>query len=129
MKILVVCQHYWPEPYPLADTCEELVRRGHEVHMITGVPNYPMGYIYEEYKNGKNREQVHNGVRITRTFTIGRRQNVLFRMLNYFSYAISSTLYVLGLKEEYDVVYTNQTSPIMMVNAAMAYAKKWKKKV
>jgi len=128
MKILVVCQHYWPEPYPLADSCEELVRRGHEVHVVTGVPNYPMGYIYDDYKNGKNREQMHNGVRITRTFTIGRRQNVLFRMLNYFSYAISSTLYVLSLEEEYDVVYTNQTSPVMMVNAAMAYAKKWNKK-
>ena len=24
MKILVVCQHYWPEPYPLPDICEEL---------------------------------------------------------------------------------------------------------
>ena len=128
MKILVICQHYWPEPYPLADTCEELVRRGHEVHVVTGVPNYPMGYIYDQYKNGKNREQIHNGVRITRTYTIGRRQNVLFRILNYFSYGISSTAYVLGLKEEYDVVYTNQTSPVMMVSAAMAYAKKWGKK-
>jgi len=128
MKILVVCQHYWPEPYPLADTCEELVRRGHEVHVITGVPNYPMGYIYDDYKDGKNRRQEHNGVKITRTFTIGRRQNILFRMLNYFSFAISSTIHALGLKEEYDVVYTNQTSPVMMVSAAMAYAKKWKKK-
>ena len=27
MKILVVCQHYWPEPYPLVDTCEELAKR------------------------------------------------------------------------------------------------------
>lgn len=128
MKILVVCQHYWPEPYPLVDTCEELVRRGHEVHVITGVPNYPMGYIYDDYKDGKNRRQERNGVRITRTFTIGRRQNILFRMLNYFSFAISSTIHVLGLMEDYDVVYTNQTSPVMMVSAAMAYAKKWKKK-
>lgn len=128
MKILVVCQHYWPEPYPLVDTCEELARRGHTVHVVTGVPNYPMGYIYDDYKNGQNRQQERNGVKITRTFTIGRRQNVLFRMLNYFSYAISSTIYIHKLKEEYDVVYTNQTSPVMMVNAAMDYAKKWKKK-
>ena len=126
MKILVVCQHYWPEPYPLVDTCEELTRRGHEVHVITGVPNYPMGYIYDDYKDGKNRRQERNGVRITRTFTVGRRQNILFRMLNYFSFAISSTVHVLGLKEEYDVVYTNQTSPVMMVSAAVSYAKKWK---
>lgn len=128
MKILVVCQHYWPEPYPLEDTCEELVKRGHTVHVITGVPNYPMGYIYDDYRRGKNRKQVHNGVEITRTFTIGRRQNILFRMLNYFSFCISSTVHVLGMKEEYDVVYTNQTSPVMMVNAAMAYARKHGKK-
>ena len=39
MKILVVCQHYWPEPYRLADLCEELAQRGHEVHVVTDVPN------------------------------------------------------------------------------------------
>ena len=128
MKILVVCQHYWPEPYYLSDVCEELVKRGHIVHVVTGVPNYPMGYIYEGYKHGKNREQVHNGVRITRTFTIGRRHGVLFRFLNYYSYSISSTLYALGLPGDYDVVFTNQSSPIMMTRAATAYSKKWGKK-
>ena len=51
MNILVVCQHYWPEPYPLADICEELAARGHTVDLITDVPNYPMGKIYPEYKN------------------------------------------------------------------------------
>lgn len=128
MKILVVCQHYWPEPFPLTDVCEELVRLGHSVHVVTDVPNYPMGYIYPEYRKGKNRSQTHNGVRISRTFTIGRRNNILFRMLNYYSYMISSTIFVNGLKEEYDVVFANQSSPVMMANAALSYAKKHKKK-
>lgn len=128
MKILVVCQHYWPEPYPLVDLCEELAKRGHFVHVVTGVPNYPMGYIYDEYKHGKNRRQEHNRVKITRTFTIGRRKNAVFRLLNYVSYSISSTIYILSLKEEYDVVFMNQTSPVMMAKAGVVYAKKWKKK-
>lgn len=128
MKILVVCQHYWPEPFPLTDVCEALAERGHTVHIVTDVPNYPMGYIYPEYTKGQNRIQERNGVKIFRTFTIGRRNNTIFRMLNYFSYAISSTLFVKKLKEDYDVVFTNQTSPVMMVNAAMAYAKKQNKK-
>lgn len=128
MKILVVCQHYWPEPYPLVDLCEEMVKRGHTVHVVTGVPNYPMGYIYDDYKKGKNREQERNGVRITRTFTIGRRKNIVFRLLNYISYSISSTMYIHSLKDEYDVVFMNQTSPVMMSNAGVTYAKKWKKK-
>jgi len=128
MKILVISQHYWPEPFPLAHICEKLAEMGHTVHVVTDVPNYPMGYIYPEYRSGKNRVQERGGVTIRRTFTIGRRNNILFRMLNYYSYAISSTLYVSRLKEEYDVVFTNQSSPVMMVNAAMTYAKKHGKK-
>lgn len=127
MKILVVCQHYWPEPYPLADICESLVREGHCVHIITGVPNYPMGHIYPEYQKGKNRSQEHNGVEITRTFTIGRRKNIAFRVLNYFSFAVSSTWHTMHLKDEYDVVFAYQTSPVTMSLAAVAYARKWKK--
>ena len=128
MKILVICQHYWPEPYPLADFCEEMVRRGHTVHVVTDIPNYPMGYIYPEYKHGKRRREVRNGVQISRAFTVGRRKNLIFRFLNYYSYAISSTLFVKRLKEKYDVVFTNQTSPVMMSCAAISYAKKWKTK-
>lgn len=129
MRILVVSQHYWPEPlYALPDICEELVRRGHVVDVVTGVPNYPMGYIYEDYTHGKNRREVHNGVNIIRTFTIGRRHNAIFRLLNYYSYSLSSTCYTLGLKDEYDVVFTNETSPVMMTRAATAYSRKWGKK-
>ena len=58
MKILVVCQHYWPEPYPLPDICEELVRRGHTVNLITDVPNYPMGITYPEYKGGAAKKYI-----------------------------------------------------------------------
>ena len=49
MNILVVCQYYFPEPFRIADICEELVRRGNEVTVVTGVPNYPMGEIYDGY--------------------------------------------------------------------------------
>ena len=126
LRILTVCQHYWPEPYPLEDVCEELVKRGHEVDVLTGVPNYPMGYIYDEYKGGKNRKQTHHGVNIRRCFTVARRNSRLFRLFNYFSFAISSTLYALTCKEKYDVVFANQTSPVLMACAALAYAKKHK---
>ena len=129
MKILVICQHYWPEPYPLPDICEELVRRGHTVDLITDVPNYPMGITYPGYKNGARRREEHNGVHITRTFTVARRHNAVFRLLNYYSYALSSSWYARHLKKDYDVVFTNQSSPVMMSSAAFAYAKKHGKKV
>ena len=128
MKILVVSQIYWPEPFPTTDMCEGLRQLGHEVHVITDVPNYPMGYIYPEYKGGKRRREERNGVKIIRTFTIGRRNNTIFRILNYYSFAISSTIYSWRLKKDYDAVLAIQASPIMMVNAALSYAKRTKKK-
>lgn len=128
MRILAVCQYYWPEPNRLTDICEEMVRRGHSVDVVTDVPNYPMGYIYPEYRNGRNRRQVRNGVEIHRCFTIGRRGNLLFRFLNYYSFALSSCWYVRRLRKEYDVVFTLQNSPVMMSAAAELWANKHGKK-
>lgn len=113
----------------MPDICEELVRRGHQVDLITDIPNYPMGATYPEYKNGKRRREIHNGVKITRVFTIARRNNAVFRLFNYYSYMISSSCCAGHIKEEYDVVFANQTSPVMMSNAAFVYAKKHSKKV
>ena len=124
MKILVVCQHYYPEQFRITDICEELVKRGHEVSVITGTPNYPMGKIYEGYGRGKKRNETLNGVKVHRCFEIGRRKGVLFRFLNYYSFAFSSKRYAKKLKEKFDVVLANQLSPVMMADGAVAYKKK-----
>ena len=34
----MICQYYKPEPFRISDICEELVHRGHEVHVVTGYP-------------------------------------------------------------------------------------------
>lgn len=125
MKILVICQYYYPEPFRHSDICEELVRRGHNVTVVAGLPNYPMGEIYQGYRKGKKRDEVLNGVKVHRCFTIGRKHGIIYRFLNYYSYAISSTGYVKSLKGDYDVVFVNQLSPVMMAKAAMAYKKKY----
>ena len=66
MKILTVCQYYHPEPFRIHEVCEELVARGHEVTVLTGTPNYPMGVIPDEYKTGAHSDEVVNGVHIIR---------------------------------------------------------------
>lgn len=129
MKILVICQYYHPEPFRITDVCEELVRRGHEITVVTGVPNYPMGEIYEGYRRGKRRDEVINGVKVHRCFTIGRKGGTLKRFLNYFSYPLSATSYVRRMKEDFDAVLVNQLSPVMMAWPAIRYKKKHHKKV
>lgn len=129
MRILVVCQYYAPEPFRISDICEEFVKKGHEVTVVTGVPNYPMGKIYDGYRHGEKRDEVINGVKVHRCFTIGRRSGVIWRFLNYYSYMLSSTHYVSKLKVDYDAVFVNQLSPVMMANAAIKYKKKHNTKV
>ncbi|MHB1152796.1 MAG: glycosyltransferase family 4 protein [Eubacteriales bacterium] len=129
MKILVICQYYYPEPFRISDICEELVKIGHEVTVITGIPNYPMGIIYPEYKNGQKRDEIINGVKVHRCFTIGRRNGVVWRLLNYYSFSISSSIYTSRMKEDFDVIFVNQLSPVMMANAGIKYKKKRNKKM
>lgn len=129
MKILAVCQYYYPEPFRITDMCEELVRRGHDVTILTGVPNYPMGEIYPGYEQGKRRVEEKNGVKIIRCATIPRRTGILHRVLNYFSYSVSAWFKVGKLDKDFDVVFTNQQSPVMMCWPAIRYAKKYHKKI
>lgn len=129
MKILCVCQYYYPEPFRITDICEELVKRGHEVTVVTGTPNYPMGEIYKGYRNSEKQDEVINGVKVHRCNIIPRKMGAIHRFLNYYSYAVSSTSYVSKIKEDYDVVFVNQLSPVMMANAGVKYKKKHNKKL
>ena len=130
MKILVVCQHYKPEPFRISDICEALVERGHEVTVVTGVPNYPEGVIYPGYEKGAKRRENINGVTVHRCFTVPRKTGVVYRFLNYYSFALSSSFHAPGVTAQdgsgFDVVLVNQLSPVMMAEAAIAYKKKYK---
>lgn len=129
MKILVVCQYYYPEPFRITDICETLVEKGHEVTVLTGLPNYPEGRVLNDYCNGKKRNEVLNGVRIIRSFEIGRGSNKLKLFLNYISFAVSASVKTLFMKEKFDVVLVNQLSPVMMGLPAIFYKKKHRKKI
>lgn len=123
MKILVVCQYYYPEPFRVNDICEEMVKRGHEVTVVTGEPNYPEGQIYKGYENHAHTDEVINGVMVHRCPIIPRKTGTLYRLLNYFSYPHEAKKYIKGL-EGFDVVFVNQLSPVMMAEPAINYGKK-----
>lgn len=126
MKILVVSQHYYPENFRITDVCETLVKRGHQVDVICGLPNYPEGEVLADYKHKQNREQVINGVNIHRAFEIGRGNNSIKLFLNYYSVCLSMKKKAKKIKKDFDLVLINQLSPVMVAWAGIAYAKKHK---
>lgn len=124
MKVLVVCQYYKPEPFRISDICEALVEMGHSVTVVTGTPNYPEGVIYPGYENGAKADEIINGVTVHRCPLIPRKSGALYRFLNYYSFVFSSQKYLRGLNEDFDVVFVNQLSPVMMAQAALTWAKR-----
>lgn len=123
MKLLIISQRYYPESFRITSIAEELVKRGHDVTVLTGLPNYPKGYIYPEYKNKKNRHQNIDGVKIIRAKEIGRRKGIFFRFLNYWSFSFFASRLIKKMDGDYDVVIANELSPIMSCKPAIAYKK------
>lgn len=128
MNILVICQYYYPEPFRISDICEELVKRGHKVTVVTGTPNYPMGEVYDGYQNGNKQNEIINGVKIYRCTIHPRKSGIVHRLWNYYSYPYASKKYISKFDDSFDVVFINQLSPVMMAQAGIKYAKKYKKK-
>jgi len=115
-RILVVCQHFWPESFRLNDVCDYFVEQGFAVDVLCGIPNYPKGKFYENYTYVKNRKQQHNGVNIRRVFEIPRGQNSNFGIfLNNISFSIASLFHIPRLlMKKYDRIFIYQLSPVMM---------------
>ena len=128
MKILVICQHYYPEQFRITDICETLVNKGNDVTVLTGLPNYPTGIIPKEYKFFRKRKETINNVNVIRCFEIGRKKGKLCRILNYLSYMISASFKAIFLKKDFDAIYIYQLSPITMAIPAIIYKKTHKNK-
>lgn len=126
MRILVSCQHYWPEPFNTADVCEELVRRGHSVTVITGMPNTGMegNDIPGEYKGRGRFEEERNGVRIVRVPLHPRKYGALNRVRNYLTFWLNGNRAAREMDDAFDVVLGWQFSPVMQVDPGITYAKR-----
>ncbi|MBD3880952.1 glycosyltransferase family 4 protein [Phormidium tenue FACHB-886] len=100
MRILIYSYNYHPEPIGIAplmtELAEGLVVRGHEVRVVTGMPNYPQRQIYPDYRGKLYSTEERNGVVIQRSSVWIRPQpGLLSRMLLDGSFALTSLLQAL----------------------------------
>ncbi|MBD2437926.1 glycosyltransferase family 4 protein [Nostoc sp. FACHB-110] len=95
MQILIYSYNYHPEPIGIAplmtELAEGLVKQGHEVRVITGMPNYPQREIYPEYQGKWYVTEKVNGVTIQRSYLrIKSKPNLIDRLLLELSFIITS---------------------------------------
>ncbi len=125
MKILIVSQYFWPEEFRINDIVKHFSKKGHEIDVITGTPNYPDVKVYNEYKENKAKYNNFFTANIIRLPIILRGNANPFRLfLNYLSFILSGIF--IGTykirKKKYDAIFTFATSPITVAIPAIFYS-------
>jgi colanic acid biosynthesis glycosyl transferase WcaI len=100
MKILFMAQCYAPEDVSAAvlitELAADLAKRGHEVSIVTGAPNYPQGRVFKGYRNLPCSIEMLDGVRVIRTWSfISPSKKTWARLFHYGTY--SATAFLGGL--------------------------------
>lgn len=124
--ILVVSQYFYPEQFRINDICQEWVKRGFKVTVITGIPNYPEGKYYEGYGISKKRKETWNGIDIIRIPLIPRGKSKIGLVCNYLSFPVSGFIWNLLSNIKADYVFNFETSPMTQTLIAVWYAQKHK---
>ena len=128
MRILVVSQYFWPENFRINDLAQELASRGHEVTVLTGLPNYPGGQIFDDFLRSPKEFSIYEKVDVVRVPLFPRGTGSLRLLLNYISFSFFAS--VLGpwklRDKKFDVVLTCQLSPVTVgiPGALLAWLKK-----
>lgn len=126
MKILVISEHFYPDNFAVNDIVREFVARGHDVTVLTGLPDATYLKIPKEYKLGRNRRQNYYGAKVYRVSTIAKRHGPIWRSLCYMSFVFSGICFVRKRDfSDYDIIYVWQVSPVTMAIPAIKVKKRY----
>lgn len=123
MRILIYTYNYFPEPIGIAplvtELAEGLVQRGHQVRVVTGMPNYPQRRIYEGYRGKLYLTELTNGVAVQRSYVWVRpKPTLLDRLLLEMSFVGTSFIHALRGKRP-DVIFITAPPLPVAVPAAL----------
>jgi glycosyltransferase involved in cell wall biosynthesis len=109
MRILFLTQYYPPETGAVQNRLSDLARRltktGHRVTVLTAVPSYPKGEIFDEYRGRLTMSADCEGIRIVRTWAyVTKKKSFVQRILNYLSFAVLSPVVGWLIVEKVDVI-------------------------
>ncbi len=111
MRFLIYGINFYPELTGIGkytyEMCEWLVKRGHEVDVITGMPYYPKWHIFDNYKGRFWFKEKINGITVYRTpIYVPEKATGFKRILQEISFFVNSFWLWLGaLRKKYDVVF------------------------
>ena len=115
MKILLITPKFYPENFSCYQLAKCFTSSGHEVTVFTGAFVNNEIPTYEEINN----------IKIYRNVLYKNKKNLFSRVKNYFSFVKCGKKFVKKCEEKYDLVYSFQISPVIMLKVGKNYAEKF----
>ena len=127
MKILIHTQYFPPETGAPQNRLYELGVRlsklGYEIHVLTAMPNYPAMKIHEDYRGKVFYTENMGPFKVFRSWIfVSKSKGIVKRLLNYFSFVLSSFIYGFFKLGKYDVVFC-ESPPLFLGMSAFCLAK------
>jgi glycosyltransferase involved in cell wall biosynthesis len=120
MNILIVTQHFPPEKGAvrrLYEFARFFVKNGHDVSVMTAIPNYPDGIVPPEYRGRFSFFEVIDGVKVYRNWVYpASNQHPGKRMFGFVTFLITSLINSFRLKNRFDLILASTppvTSPVI----------------
>ena len=109
MKIAYVCQYFVPEPSApsarISELAQEWVEDGHEVTVLTGMPNHPTGIVLDKYQGKIIANEKIGGVMVLRSWLYATpNQGILKKTLSHLSFMLSTIILGLPRLRSIDVI-------------------------
>lgn len=127
MRILLVTQYYPPEVGAAAirmrSWADALVKNGFEVEVVTALPNYPTGRIFDEYAGRRLTTERLDGIPVHRVWLHAAQGSGLRRTLGHASFAFTLPLALRRVARP-DIVLVN-SSPLTFAPVGLAAARLW----
>ena len=97
MNILFLTDNFPPETNAPATRTHEHARQwvaaGHQVTVLTNVPNFPAGRVFPGYRNKLRQREAMDGIRVVRVWTyVTANEGFFRRSLDYFSFGATSVI-------------------------------------
>jgi len=125
VKVLIVCQYFWPESFRINDLALGLKERGHAVTVLTGMPNYPSGRLFPGYGLFSPKQDEFQGIPVHRVPLVPRGNGQRWRLaLNYLSFAFCAGLLApFYCRGAFDLIFVYEPSPITVGLPALVLKK------
>lgn len=130
MKIAFICQYFVPEigapSARIGELCREWARQGHDVTVVTGLPNHPTGIILPEYRGTIFRRETMDGFTVFRNWLYATpNEGFVKRTLSHISFMLSLMALTTRRLRGFDVIVVSSPA-FFAVIAAWFMARVWR---